>query len=102
MLKSTPEEGTLQWWILDFVLTPGASTADWIKTDAADDKHIKKWTTSSMEKGLDEFSRDLLHDRSRAKAKPLTFAVMARPREKYIVLQYIAIYCNILQNIGIF
>jgi hypothetical protein len=36
-----PEEGTLLQWICDFVPTPGASTADQIKTDAADDKHIK-------------------------------------------------------------
>jgi hypothetical protein len=69
------EEGTLQWWIFDFVPTPGTSTADWIKTDAANDNHIKKWT-SSIEKGLDAFSRDLLRDRSREKAKPLAFAVM--------------------------
>jgi hypothetical protein len=42
VLKSTPEEGTLLWWICDFVPTPGTSTVDRIKMDAADDKHIKK------------------------------------------------------------
>ena len=69
------EEGTLHRWICDFVPTPGTSTADQIKNDEADDKHIKKWT-SSIKKGWDAFSQDLLRDRSRAKAKPLVFAVM--------------------------
>jgi hypothetical protein len=69
------EEGTLQWWIFDFVPTPGTSTVDWIKTDAANDNHIKNWT-SSIKKGLDMFSCDLLRDQSHAKAKPLAFAIM--------------------------
>jgi hypothetical protein len=75
VLKSTPEEGTLLPWVFDFVPTPGTSTMDWIKMDAADDTHIKKWT-SSIEKGLDAFSCDFLHDQSRVNAKPLAFAVM--------------------------